>query len=66
MHRVHLPLDPLPLVRTSSVERSSVGAGTITFQTSFGKVCCQRLRNGGVGMPDLGRHWLTERLAYLG
>ena len=29
-------------------------------------VCCQRLRDGGLGMPDLESHWLAERLAYLG
>ena len=29
-------------------------------------VCYQCPRNGGIGMPDLGSHWLTERLAYLG
>ena len=29
-------------------------------------VCIQRTRNGGLGMPDLGSHWLAERLAYLG
>ena len=28
--------------------------------------CCQRPRNGGLGMPDLESHWLVERLAYLG
>ena len=30
------------------------------------QVCIQRTRNGGLGMPDLESHWLTERLAYLG
>ena len=30
------------------------------------QVCCQRLRDGGLGIPDLESHWLTERLAYLG
>ena len=30
------------------------------------KVCCQRPREGGLGMPDLESHWLAERLAYLG
>ena len=30
------------------------------------QVCIQRTRNGGLGMPDLERHWLAERLAYLG
>ena len=30
------------------------------------QVCCQRFRDGGLGMPDLEGHWLTERLAYLG
>ena len=29
-------------------------------------VHCQRLRNGDLGMPDLGNHWFAERLAYLG
>ena len=29
------------------------------------QVCCQRPRNGGVGMPDLENHWFAERLAYL-
>ena len=29
-------------------------------------VCCQRPRNGGLGMIDLESHWLAERLAYLG
>ena len=31
-----------------------------------GQVCIQRTRNGGLDMPDLENHWLTERLAYLG
>ena len=30
------------------------------------EVCCQRPREGGLGMPDLESHWLAERLAYLG
>ena len=30
------------------------------------QVCCQRPRDGGLGMLDLKSHWLTERLAYLG
>ena len=30
------------------------------------QVCIQRTRNGGLGMPDLESHWLSERLAYLG
>ena len=30
------------------------------------QVCCQRPRDGGLGMPDLESHWLAERLAYLG
>ena len=30
------------------------------------QVCCQRLQNGGLDMPDLENHWLAERLAYLG
>ena len=30
------------------------------------QVCCQRLSNGGLGMPELENHWFTERLAYLG
>ena len=30
------------------------------------QVCCQRLRNGGLGMLDLETHWFAERLAYLG
>ena len=30
------------------------------------QVCIQRMRNGGLGMPDLKSHWLAERLAYLG
>ena len=29
------------------------------------QVCIQRTRNGGLGIPDLESHWLTERLAYL-
>ena len=29
------------------------------------EVCIQRKRNGGLGMPDLGSHWLAERLTYL-
>ena len=29
------------------------------------RVCIQRTRNGGLGMPDLESHWLAERLAYL-
>ena len=28
------------------------------------KVCIQRTRNGGLGMPDLESHWLAEKLAY--
>ena len=27
------------------------------------QVCCQRPRDGGLGMPDLESHWLAERLA---
>ena len=30
------------------------------------QVSSQRIRNGGLGMPDLESHWLAERLAYLG
>ena len=30
------------------------------------QVCIQRTCNGGLGMPDLGSHWLAERLAYFG
>ena len=30
------------------------------------QVCCQRLRNGGLGMLDLESLWFAERLAYLG
>ena len=30
------------------------------------QVCIKRIRNGGLGMPDLESHWLAERLAYLG
>ena len=30
------------------------------------QVCCQRLRDMGLRIPDLESHWLAERLAYLG
>ena len=30
------------------------------------QVWIQRMRNGGLGMPDLVSDWLAERLAYLG
>ena len=30
------------------------------------QVCYQRLRNGGLGMPDMENHWFAERLTYLG
>ena len=30
------------------------------------RVCIQRMRSGGLGMPDLESYWLAERLAYLG
>ena len=30
------------------------------------QICYHHPRNGGLGMPDLESHWLTERLAYLG
>ena len=30
------------------------------------QVCCQRLCNGGVDMPDLENHWFAEIIAYLG
>ena len=30
------------------------------------EVCCQRPRNGGLGMPDLESHLIDERLAFLG
>ena len=30
------------------------------------QVCIQHTCNGGLGMPDLESHWLTERLVYLG
>ena len=29
------------------------------------RICCQRLRDGSLGMPDLESHWLVERLGYL-
>ena len=30
------------------------------------QVCCQRLRNVGLDIPDLENHWFAEKLAYLG
>ena len=33
VRRVHLPLDPLPVVRTPSTQGTSGGAGTILLQT---------------------------------
>ena len=30
------------------------------------QVCCQRQRNGGLGMSDREKDWFAERLAYLG
>ena len=30
------------------------------------QICCQRPRNGGLGMSDLENHWFAKRLAYLG
>ena len=30
------------------------------------QVCIQRMRNGGLNMPDLENHWPAERFAYLG
>ena len=35
MCRAHLPLDPLPFVRTVSAERSLGGTDTIPFQASL-------------------------------
>ena len=29
------------------------------------RICCQRLRNGSLGMPNLENHWFSERMAYL-
>ena len=30
------------------------------------QVCCQRLSNGGLGIPDRENPWFAKRLAYLG
>ena len=73
VRRVHLPLDPLPFVCTSSVKESWDGASTIPLQTTLGRlkpmvrrqVCCQRPCNWSLSMPDLENHWFAERLAYL-
>ena len=66
MRRVHLPLDPLPIVSTF------LCLGLVGWRCNdpspdySGEVCIRRTRNGGLGMPDLESHWLAERLAYLG
>ena len=39
---------------------------SVTKEDRRRTVCCQRPREGGLGMPDLESHWLAERLAYLG
>ena len=74
VRRVDLPIDPLPIVYTSSAWSSSAGATTIPHQIVLGRsktewsrrqVCIQRTRNGGLGMPDPESDWLTEMLSYL-
>ena len=69
MCREHLPLDPLPFVRTASA---------VLIQSLFKllwkgrsplvrrQVCYQHPRDGSLGMPNLESHRLAERLAYLG
>ena len=62
VRRVRLPIDPLPLVCAFSAKESSAGPTTIPLQITLGRqkvrrqVCCQRPRNGGLGMPDLENH----------
>ena len=54
--------------------KGRTGAATIplqlllTYRKSMVRrqACCQRLCNGGLGMPDLESHWLAERQAFLG
>ena len=58
---------PLPKARRLALQQSLLrllcgGARPIVRR----RVCIQRTRNGGLGMPDLESHWLAERLAYLG
>ena len=45
---------------------SGCGLGPTSNWSEIGWRCCQRPRNGGLGMSDLKSHWLAERLAYLG
>ena len=58
---------PLPKARRLALQRSLSrllwgGARPMVRR----QVCIQRIRNGGLRMPDLESHWLAERLAYLG
>ena len=64
VRRVHLLLNPLLVVRTTSALGSSGGTGTIPFQTPLDKLVCRQVchqcsREGCLGMPDLESHWLA-------
>ena len=74
VRRVHLPLDPhrfsvhhLPNNHRLALQRSlskAIWKGRRPMVRR--QLCCQRPRNRGLGMPDLGNQWFIERLAYLG
>ena len=65
---VSIRLDmPLPRDHRVALERSlSKLLWRVRRPLVSRKVCCQRPREGGLGMPGLESHWLAERLAYQG
>ena len=62
--RAHLPLDPLPFVRTSSAKDHRAALIQSLFKLLWKggsplvrrQVCYQRPCDGGLGMPDLESH----------
>ena len=63
----HLSILPLPKDHRVALQRSLsklLWKGGILLVRR--QVCCQRPRDGGLGMPDIESHWLAERVAYLG
>ena len=62
-----LPVLPLPWDHRAVLEQSLFrllwkGRSPLVSR----QVCCQRPREGGLGMSNLESHWLAEKLAYLG
>ena len=67
VHLYHLSVLPLPKDHRVTLEQSLFkllwkGRRPLVRR----QVCCQRPRDGGLGMLDLESNWLAERLAYLG